>query len=229
MYEFNEHGFRSPSFKTPADIRILTIGCSYVMGIGLPFQHVFHQRLADKIKASTGKTVANLSMGHGGASNDWIARMAVIAARELRPNIAIISFVQPNRREFVDNEGKIYRYWPQWDKPEQTYGNKNVYKTMDNIRNLYDDARNAWMNYTIIDNTFKANGIKWAWIHNGLPQEVLSRIDSIRCAGQWENHREPLARDNMHPGPEVSDEMAELLFNKLKELGILPAQPTTEP
>ena len=45
-YSFNNLGYRSVPFDTPADIRVIAIGCSYVMGVGLPQSHLFHELFA---------------------------------------------------------------------------------------------------------------------------------------------------------------------------------------
>jgi len=60
-YDLNTHGYRSIEFS--GDVEILTVGCSFTFGTGLPFEYTWSQQLQKKIP---NKKIATLSWpGHG--------------------------------------------------------------------------------------------------------------------------------------------------------------------
>ena len=44
-YHFNTHGYRAPDFSPCHGLRMLSIGCSNVFGVGLPSEAIFHEVL----------------------------------------------------------------------------------------------------------------------------------------------------------------------------------------
>src|SRR5690349_9460907 len=49
-YCFNSLGYRSIEFNAKAETKVLAIGCSYVMGVGLRQQDLFHEVFAEKLR-----------------------------------------------------------------------------------------------------------------------------------------------------------------------------------
>ena len=43
VYKLNSRGYRSPEFDVSADIKVLTMGCSWVIGKGVKQDELFHE------------------------------------------------------------------------------------------------------------------------------------------------------------------------------------------
>ncbi len=103
-YQFNSLGFRGnePDWKNPL---LMTFGCSWTMGIGLP-QTVVWPWL---VGAALNLPVVNFSMG--GMSSDWCFRMAEYWVPEKRPVLAVMLAPAHERLELVvDHLGTGYAY-----------------------------------------------------------------------------------------------------------------------
>jgi hypothetical protein len=111
-YDFNSYGYRCPEFRTDADIRVLSVGCSYVLGLGLPARDIFHERLCRRIAAAASATICNWNLGAGGASNDLISRLVHLAVPYLAPDLVLVHFTHSGRRDYVSVEGQHFDYIP---------------------------------------------------------------------------------------------------------------------
>ena len=49
VYDMNEHGYRSNSLKDKSDYNILTLGCSWTMGIGVKNENIWPSQLRNRI------------------------------------------------------------------------------------------------------------------------------------------------------------------------------------
>lgn len=70
-YTLNAHGYRGPSFKSDAKLKIVTIGCSHVFGLGIDDNSTWAEQLK-KIISAQFKTdnVEVFNLGTPGASSD---------------------------------------------------------------------------------------------------------------------------------------------------------------
>lgn len=80
-YKFNKHGFRSDEFIS--DNSIVFLGCSSVVGIGVPYEYTWPKLLADELGMSC------YNLGIGGASNDSAFRIAYYWLNNLKPKICV--------------------------------------------------------------------------------------------------------------------------------------------
>lgn len=69
-YKLNKYGFRSDPFKKLGNskINILTAGCSWTYGEGIPTEYVWPEVLSNKIKEKAGKEVCVYNLGVKGGS-----------------------------------------------------------------------------------------------------------------------------------------------------------------
>jgi hypothetical protein len=58
-YRYNARGYRCPEFDEEAEVRIISIGCSWVFGAGLPQEAIFHEHFARRLRLELGATVVN--------------------------------------------------------------------------------------------------------------------------------------------------------------------------
>jgi hypothetical protein len=111
-YKFNSHGYRCPEFTEVADIRMISIGCSFVAGMGLPQNALFHELFAEHLRRKTGKTVVNWNIAESGAGNDAVERVLHLAVPYLEPHIVLILFPGITRREYVTPKCIPVQYTP---------------------------------------------------------------------------------------------------------------------
>jgi|SRR5882762_226455 len=109
-YRFNSLGYRCPEFDTEALLRVVSIGCSYVFGEGLPQEVLFHERFAARLRTEVSKSVVNWNFGIAGASNDGIARLLSRAVPALNPDIVMVNFTHTARREYITAAGEWMTY-----------------------------------------------------------------------------------------------------------------------
>ena len=95
-YEYNTWGFRSDEFTETGGIMFL--GCSYVVGVGLPvtdtFSHIVVQRLGLPV----------YRMGVSGSSNDASFRIAKNWIPIIKPKHVVMLITFGNRLELIDNK-----------------------------------------------------------------------------------------------------------------------------
>ena len=72
----------------------------------------FTKLSCERLREETGKSVVNWNLGSGGASNDFITRLLFLAYPILKPDLVIINFTEPSRREYITNTGECVKYVP---------------------------------------------------------------------------------------------------------------------
>ena len=113
-YRFNRLGYRCAEFDDTAEIRLLAIGCSYVLGLGVAQDHLFHERFAARLRADLGRSVVVWNLGVAGASNECITRLLHLAIPRLDPLLVLINFTHNGRREYVSVQNRYMNFMPTW-------------------------------------------------------------------------------------------------------------------
>ena len=113
-YRYNRLGDRCAEFDDTADIRLLAIGCSYVLGMGVAQDHLFHERFAARLRADLGRSVVVWNLGIAGASNECITRLLHLAIPRLDPHLVLINFTHNGRREYVSVQNRYMNFMPTW-------------------------------------------------------------------------------------------------------------------
>lgn len=96
FYFFNARGFRDNEWSENINNSIWCVGDSFTVGLGLMFEHTWHQQL----KLFTDDTLINVSLN--GASNDWIARKTCYILQSARPKSILLQWSYLHRREHKD-------------------------------------------------------------------------------------------------------------------------------
>ena len=212
-YDFNSYGYRCAEFRTDADIRVLSVGCSYVLGLGLPARDIFHERLCRRIAAAASATICNWNLGVNAASNDFISRLVHLAVPYLAPDLVLVQFTHQNRRDYVSVEGQHFRYIP--TAPQLGMVEKEIHSHFAALTSVYDDALNLYRNYSSLAALLK--GTPWLCSFTSVEQTVQlgDHLQKSHLAGILP--RLDLARDHLHPGP-ISHERLEMAYwTKLTE------------
>jgi hypothetical protein len=218
-YRFNSLGYRCPEFEVKADVRIVAVGCSYVVGQGLPQPAVFPELFAERLRRESAKKVVVWNLAKCGASNDYISRLLYLAVPRLDPQIVLINFTHGARREYVSVQDRLVTYNPSFEPPDEV--TKGIFSQFAALCSPFDDQLNFLKNYKAVESLLA--GRQWLFSHIK-PQEfepVAAHLNLSRYAG-------PLlivdrGRDGGHPGPESHRRLAENYWAKFTELGGLGA------
>jgi hypothetical protein len=216
IYSLNSLGYRCPNFDVVADIRIVAIGCSYVLGEALPQRSIFHEVFADKLRAIVSpKAVVVWNLGRAGASNDYISRLLYFAVPRLSPHIVLINFTHISRREYISVKNRSTNYNSGFTPTDEI--TKDIFRHFAALSSPFDDQLNFFRNYKAVECLLTS--CQWLYSHVApqKPESVAALMDLRRCVGSFQ--RLDRARDNGHPGPESHRRVAELYWAKFSELG----------
>lgn len=214
-YKFNSHGYRCSEFDSDAENRILAIGCSLTLGVGLPYHKSWPYRFYEMIRDPGACSTVLWNLGMFGESNDYIARMLKCAVAKLKPTIVIVLFTGFSRREYVDLFGDRLVLGPFIDYKKVRGYRKELVESYFKLQSEYADCMNFIKNYTIIENLLNAHGVRWLFsfpfTELDMIENVLHFVDRTKCVHQYLRHWD-LARDNLHPGIESNRLFAEAVY-----------------
>lgn len=204
-YQFNSHGFRCDEFD-PGKSSIVTLGCSYTAGIGLPVDLIW----PTLVGKSLGLTVYNIS--GGGYAADTCYRLGRYWIPKLQPKVVCILMPPRRRVELVIDP--LYRKHK--DPLVDTYG---TYSTqLDTVNVKTDFFLKNWMtarensdlnlekNKLAIESIAKQTNAKFVCL-------VADELPSINNGKLVK-----FARDFVHPGPigqqMLADEFLKILYEQ---------------
>jgi hypothetical protein len=100
-YHFNNQGFRAQSIDDnfdPQNDNLVALGCSFTMGIGLPYKDLWPTRLAQVLNLKA------CNFGQGGGSSDRCFRLAEYWVPYLKPKLVVLLNPPRGRMEVVINQ-----------------------------------------------------------------------------------------------------------------------------
>jgi hypothetical protein len=210
-YRLNSRGYRCSEFDTVADIRVLAIGCSYVLGMGMPQSAIFPEIFAEKLRAIVApKSVVVWNLGASGASNDYISRVLHLAVPQLDPHVVLINFTHLSRREYINVQNRYMNYLPTYDSPDQVL--KDVSSHFAALSSPFDDQLNFLRNYKAIEYLLAGRQWLYSYIFLREIEQVADYLDLKHCVGPLQYLDK--ARDHQHPGPESHRQLAQLYWSK---------------
>ena len=220
-YRFNQHGYRCDNFNNKNGLKIVSIGCSWTMGEGLPFENTYPEYFRMKIQNEAGIPCINWNLGLSGVSNDYICRTLVFAMEILKPDIVIVCFTSPSRREYISVDGKLYNLYNKIGELRGLNRKDNaIIKHYYGMTSAFQDQLNFFMNYKFIENLMEFHKTKWLFssiysgriieqnmnqIHYALDMEKFV-AEGIKC--------DDFARDKVHPGVVSMKIFADALYRK---------------
>ena len=220
IYDCNSHGYRSVEFSTKGDINILCIGASWTFGWAIPQKCIFHEVLGEQLANELSCSVVNWNLSQGGISNTWIARITALAVPVLKPDLTLVNFVYPNRKEFIDINGEEVRYMPVhcagYFNCPQPYAHKHLLE----LTNEHNDTIDLYRNYKLVELALKDRNWIFSAITNDLEEYLNGHIDASRYVGIFE--KTDRGRDGVHPGPISHKKHAEKCYKVLETLGVIP-------
>ena len=205
-YSFNACGYRCPNFEPTSALKLVAIGCSHVMGVGLPSESLFHEIFAERLRSVFSRNVIVWNIAVPGAANDYIARMLHLAVPYLDPHIVLVNFTHTDRREYLSIQGVWMPYCPGYTPPDMV--GREIKRHFDSLTSQYDDDLNLFRNYKSIESLLADRC--WLFSTTSHPQttgdpfdrdfaRMKDHVDLARYAGSLD--RIDFARDWSHFGP----------------------------
>lgn len=192
VYRFNRHGFRGNEFDSGP--HLLTLGCSFTLGIGLPEKDVWPYRVG----AALGFNVANLSVA--GASADTCLRLALHWISRLEPKLVIMLTPLFTRQEIcVSTTEKFDIYMPSWPITEFENDKWIKYWYLYDINSQLNSLKNQL-------------GVQKLCDSMGIPCKIYNCLDFL---ANFE--KIGYARDFMHAGVKGHDNLVTRILNDWNE------------
>ena len=207
-YSYNELGFRGDSVKKNG-FKVMSLGCSFTEGTGVNDDETWSAQFTKHIPNGV-----NMNFGVGARSNDFISRCLLTYFDIIKPDLVLIMYSVPHRRELYTLNGGIEAFMPtvSWGYTKETKEGKERHEAMTLSQNDYQDIDNWYRNHQLISLFLEKNKCNWLW--NGSMIDYNYK-DSLRFDG---NFRPPidLAADDSHPGPKTNYVYAKRLFEHIK-------------
>ena len=211
---------------------MISIGCSYVFGVGLPRKALFHELFAERLRSELGTTVVNWNLGVGAATNNYIARLLHIAVPKLKPDLVLIFFTHLARREYVTAHNVYVKYHPRLQTRDPVL--REVSAHLDALSSQYDDQLDFFRDYKSIESLLATR----MWLFSVAKPSELSDINPhLDHTRRTPDHTwRDVARDHAHPGPATHESIYRCFWsqfvatdglNKLRELAGSEESPLT--
>jgi len=213
-YKTNAHGWRSREIDLSSpNKKIMFVGCSFTMGIGLPYEDVWTSVATRHIEAALGEPVEQHNFGYGGHGNDFFAMVVHQVLPILKPDLLVVLFSDLQRRTLFPKFGYRLTLMPNYVPPDAPAVHRAFLELQSDSNDFMDFTRH----HTLIDAVARLNGIPWVWQSKNGPEEwpplaqtaKYVRTDNmIDCpfpaygpSATDEALKRDFGRDGLHPGP----------------------------
>lgn len=205
QYKMNEYGYRSDSFKNLSNYNVLTLGCSWTMGIGVHDDFIWPNLVGKQF----GKV---FNYGMYGVSTSFISKtLHKIVSSEFKPDLVLIMWPGFSRRDYIREDGSFKKI----GGFRLANDNDLIWKNDDEdilfiqLRNDYQDLMIFWEAYMFVETIAKLHNIKVFHTIAGYYYDVFKELEKeLRYTINYDTFFDPLncykndlkARDNHHPG-----------------------------
>lgn len=205
-YTYNELGFRGDSI-TKEGFKIMSFGCSNTEGVGVNDHETWPAQFTRLIPNGV-----NFNFGTGGRSNDFISRCLLTYYDTIKPDLILIMYTSPMRREVYTKEGGVEPFMPtnKWGYLKETTEGMEIQEHLSHLQNDNEDFINWYKNHLLIKYFLELKNCNWIW--NG--REIISHEynESNRFDGNYGNYID-FGADGKHPGPNHNKTYANNLYN----------------
>lgn len=208
-YTYNELGFRGNSFLKEG-FKIMSVGCSHTEGIGVNDDETWSHYLSTLIKEGV-----DLNFGHSGRSNDYIARTILTFVDKVKPDLVLVMYSYPSRREYYKKDGGIEPFaLNPWGYYKEHPDGIKEFEMYSELSNMEDDFINWYKNHQLITYYLKSKKIPFIW--NGVFIGT-DYTDENRFDGEYKKYSD----EHQHATAEENKLYAEKLYKHLKKIGII--------
>ena len=205
-YTYNELGFRGDSIKKEG-FKIMSLGCSNTEGLGVNDSQTWPSQFAKLVPNGV-----NFNFGTGGRSNDFISRCLLTYYDIIKPDLVLIMYTSPLRREIYTSDGGIEPFMPtsSWGFLKETDEGIKIQEHLTSLQNDTEDYMNWYKNHLLIKYFLESMGCNWIW--NGREITRQAYPENNRFDGDYGNYVD-FGTDGLHPGPKHNEEYAHKLHN----------------
>jgi hypothetical protein len=224
VYKLNEHGYRSNALKEKSNFNILTLGCSWTMGIGVKNELIWPTLLSNKIGKGT-----LFNYGNYGVSTSFIAKtFHKFISSQFTPDVTFIMWPGFSRRDYIKDNGsfkKIGGFRPAHSK-DIVWKNDDEDVLFIQLRNDYQDLMIFWEAYTLVETIAKLHNIKVYHTIAGYYYDVFKELKPhLKSTINYNTFFEPIncykndsmGRDCEHPGENWHKEFANSFYEFIKD------------
>ena len=204
-YTYNELGFRGDSISKEG-FKVMSIGCSLTEGIGVNNNETWPAQFTSLIPNGV-----NFNFGTGGRSNDFICRCLMSYYDLIKPDLVLIMYTYPHRKEFYTIDGGIEPFIPglKWGYMEETNTGELIQNNLSQIQNDNEDLINWYKNHQLINLFLESKKCNWSWNGSFLNTEYF---DNFRFDADYNNFID-VGFDGTHPGPKHNTLYANRLYD----------------
>jgi hypothetical protein len=205
VYTYNELGFRGDSIKKEG-FKVMSLGCSITEGVGVNDDETWPAQFCSHIENGV-----NFNFGTGGRSNDFISRCLMSYYDLIKPDLVLIMYTFPHRREIYTEDNSIEPYIPtkSWGKLSETEDGKIIQSSMDALQNKNADFVNWYKNHMLIKLFLESKKCNWLW--DG--KHLLTDYKEFNRFTALDKFKMDLGSDNLHPGIEHHKHYGRVLFD----------------
>ena len=209
IYTYNSLGFRGDSIEKEG-FKVMSIGCSNTEGVGVNDNETWSAQFTKLIPNSV-----NNNFGMGGRSNDYISRCLISYYDLIKPDLVLIMYTSPLRREIYTNDGGIEPYMTTgaWGYLEETEEGKRIQQLRIELQNDNEDLINWYKNHLLIKYFLESKKCNWLW--NGWMQIPKEYVEFNRFDGGYGMPFIDVGVDGVHPGPFHNVKYSIKLYNHI--------------
>lgn len=222
-YEMNKYGYRaSKLLKTAPQYNVLTLGCSWTMGIGVDNDSIWPSLMGDKL----GK-VHNYGMY--GVSPSFIAKtLFKFVSSELIPDIVLIMWPGFSRRDYITEAGEFRKIggFRAAIKKDPVWRNNEEDLLFLQLRNDNQDLMEFWEAYNFVETLSKLHNTKVFHTVAGYYYEIYKNLKpKLENTINYRTFYEPedyyqsdyRAADEQHPGKAWHKAFADGFYSFIKD------------
>ena len=208
LYTYNELGYRGDSIKKDG-FKIMSLGCSLTEGVGVMDNQTWPSIVSQMVPNGV-----NLNFGTGGRSNDFISRAILTYFDLIKPDLILILYTYPNRREYFSSDGGIHPFSgaASWGYFSEEKEGKLIYENLVLSQNKFEDEVNWFKNHLIIKHFLENRKCNWVW-DNSLIETTYT--DENMFSGEFGRKYLDLGADGLHPGKNHHFNYAMKIFNNI--------------
>lgn len=209
-YRYNELGFRGDSVKKEG-FKVMSLGCSKTEGVAVNDNQTWPAQFTSLIPNGV-----NMNFGTGGRSNDFIVRCLLTYYDVIKPDLILIMYPSPLRREIYTKDGSVEPFMPttSWGYLKDTDEGVKIQEYLTYLQNDNEDMLNWYKNHLLIKYFLESKKCNWIW--NGTEITSFDYSEPNRFDGDYGNYLD-LGVDNRHPGPKHNKTYANKLHDFILE------------
>ena len=204
-YTYNELGFRGDSIHKEG-FKVMSLGCSLTEGVGVNDNETWPAQFCSNIPNSV-----NLNFGVGGRSNDFIVRCLLSYFDLIKPDLVLVMYTYPTRKEIFTKEDGVEPYIPgqSWGYLDETPDGRAIQYLKDRLQNDNEDFINWYKNHLLITNFLQNKKVPFVWSDAILETQYT---DDNKFCFDYYPYLDSGA-DGMHPGSNQHSHFAKNLYD----------------